>query len=308
MGKERFKDLERYRQKLPPGLAFLLEMVELYFEKRVSRSAAELAYFLILSFFPALICINAVIGLFHMDVNALLDQAALIIPADAVGVLRDYVGYITINQSRTLLAAGAVMMIFSASAAMRSLMNIMDDIYEHKSYTGLWQVVASVAFSVLFLLIIYLSFAVMLTGSWFFHLLERILRKIPALAELTLPWQWQWIRFLVLFCIVFFFVLLLYLATAPRTQVRPPVFTGALLASGALVLCSWLFSYFIDYSSRYSLVYGSLASLIIMLVWLYLCGNIVILGNCFNRVWYGHKWSRFRRRMEVKEEANEKRG
>ena len=33
-------------------------------------------------------------------------------------------------------------------------------------------------------------------------------------------------------------------------------------------------------------MYGSLASVIILLVWLYLCGNILILGDVFNCVWY----------------------
>ena len=48
-------------QKKP--VKFIVEMVELYFSKHISRSAAELAYFLILSFFPLLICINAFISL-----------------------------------------------------------------------------------------------------------------------------------------------------------------------------------------------------------------------------------------------------
>ena len=54
---------------MPKGLLqkkpvrFVLEMAELYFSKHISRSAAELAYFLILSFFPLLICVNAFIGL-----------------------------------------------------------------------------------------------------------------------------------------------------------------------------------------------------------------------------------------------------
>ena len=48
---------------------FGLEVGELYFSKRVSRSAAELAYFLILTFFPVLICINAFIGLLHLDIE-----------------------------------------------------------------------------------------------------------------------------------------------------------------------------------------------------------------------------------------------
>ena len=44
--------------------------------------------------------------------------------------------------------------------------------------------------------------------------------------------------------------------------------------------------------SRYSLIYGSLASLVVLLVWLYLCGNILILGNVFNFVWYRHRQAR----------------
>ena len=74
-----------------------------------------------------------------------------------------------------------------------------------------------------------------------------------------------------------------YTATATRAQF------AAILAAVALVAASMLFSWFIGLSSRYSLVYGSLASVIILLVWLYLCGNILILGNVFNYVWYKRK-------------------
>lgn len=267
-------------------------MVDLYFSKRVSRSAAELAYFLILSFFPALICINAIIGTLDLNVVSLLEEASVIIPDAALAVLTEYVGYITTNQSHALLVAGIIMTLFSASAAMRSLMNAMGDIYEKETYTGIWQVVASVAYSVLFLLTIYLSLVVVLTGNWFFHLLEEFLQRFPRLAHIRLPWQWQWMRFLILFCLVMAVVMLIYRATVPRGKPRAPVLSGAFLASAALVLCSILFSYFIGLSSRYSLVYGSLGSVVILLVWLYLCGNIVILGSCFNRVWYGRKLER----------------
>lgn len=278
------------RSKGADAVGFLWEVVQLYFTKRVSRAAAELAYFLVLSFFPFVIVLNAVVGTLPVDLPSLLDEAAGVIPAEALGVIREYVGYITINQSRALLAAGIVMMLFSASAAMRSLMHVMDEIYDRRTYAGLWQVVASVAFAVLFLVTFYLSVVVVLTGNWFFHLLEELLGHFPALDGVTLPWQWQWMRFVILFCLVLMFMMLIYKATAPRGRPKPPVLTGAFLASGALVGFSVLFSYFISLSSRYSLVYGSLASVVILLVWLYLCGNIVIVGNCFNRVWYGRKW------------------
>ena len=261
------------------------EVGELYFSKRVSRSAAELAYFLILTFFPVLICINAFIGLLHLDINAVLEAASPFLPRETLGILGDYIQYITGNQSPALLAAGGIMTLFSASAAFRALMNIMEDLYGRKSYAGVWRIAASVAFSVLFLLTIYLALVVLLTGGWLFHLVERLFR----LETVTLPWDWQWFRFLLLFLLVFLFVLLVYRMAAPRGRPRPPILTGAFLAAVALVAATALFSWFIGLSSRYSLVYGSLASVIILLVWLYLCGNILILGNVFNCVWYRHK-------------------
>ena len=101
---------------------FGLEVGELYFSKRVSRSAAELAYFLILTFFPVLICINAFIGLLHLDINAVLEAASPFLPRETLGILGDYIQYITGNQSPALLAAGGIMTLFSASAAFRALM------------------------------------------------------------------------------------------------------------------------------------------------------------------------------------------
>ncbi len=274
---------------------FIWDIVDVYFDRRVSRSAAELAYFLILSFFPILICVNVFVGLLHLDVNAMLGALTDIIPRQGLSVLTDYITYISdpANQSGGMLLAGLTMTLFSASAAFRALMNIMSDIYGRKGYTGVGQVVASVAFSLLFLITIYLSIIVLLTGNWFFHLVERWL---PWVAHLV--GDWQWMRFLILFCLVLLFVLLAYRMSAPRGKPRPPVLTGGVLATAALVAASILFSWFIGVSSRYSLVYGSLASVIILLVWLYLCGNILILGNVFNYVWYKRKQEKYQREQQ----------
>ncbi len=271
---------------------FIREIADVYFSRRVSRSAAELAYFLILSFFPILICVNAFVGLLHIDVNALVDAASGIIPRESLSILTDYITYLSQpgSQSNAMLAAGITMTLFSASAAFRALMNIMADIYRRRTYTGVVQIAASVLNSILFLITIYLSLGVLLTGSWFFRLVEQ---HFPWIAQLV--GSWQSLRFLILFCLVFLFILLAYRMSAPRGRPRPPILTGGFLASVALVCASMLFSWFIGMSSRYSLVYGSLASVIILLVWLYLCGNILILGNVFNYVWYRRRQARYQR-------------
>lgn len=266
------------------GVRFVREMAEVYFDRRVSRSAAELAYFLVLSFFPALICVNAFVGLLRLDVDLVLTAAGEFLPREVLPILGEYLGYVSTNQSNAMLAAGLTMVLFSASAAFRALMNIMADIYRRPTYQGVGQVVASVLFSILFLVTIYLSMVVLLTGSWFLHLVEG---WFPWVAQLV--GSWQSARFPILFCLVLIFVLLAYRLSAPKGHPRPPVLTGGVLASVSLSAASMLFSWFIGLSSRYSLVYGSLASVVILLVWLYLCGNILILGNVFNFVWYKRK-------------------
>ena len=273
---------------------FSREMVDIYFGKRVSRSAAELAYFLILTFFPILVCINGFIGILHLDSFAVMAAMEDFLPKEALSVVGEYIGYISTNQSNAMLIAGITMTLFSASAAFRALMNIMDDIYERKSYTGLWQIVASVIFSILFLVTIYLSIVVVLTGNWLFALIEGFFHLDPS----ALPWDWQWLRFLILFALVLLFVLLAYRMAAPRGKPRPPILTGGIIAAAALVAASILFSWFIGMSSKYSLVYGSLASVIILLLWLYLCGNILILGNVFNCVWYKRKKIRYLKKLK----------
>ncbi len=277
-----------------PPVRFVLELAELYFNKRIARSAAALAYFLILTFFPVLICINAFVGLLHLDVNMVMLAAEPFLPGESLGVLGDYLRYINENQSTGLLIAGVGVTIFSASSAFRTLMSTMDELYDRTSYTGIWQVLASLVFSALLLVTIYLSIVVVLTGEWLFSLLVRFLDLDAA----ALPWDWQWLRFLLLFALVLFFVLVVYRVSAPRGQPRPPILTGGVLATITLVAASMLFSWFIGLSSRYSLVYGSLASVIILLAWLYLCGNILMLGNVFNCVWYRRKKVRYLKKLK----------
>ena len=274
------------------GVRFGREMAALFFGQRGPQSAAELAYFLVLTFFPALICVNAIVGLLDLDIQAVLNAAAPFLPGAVLSLLGDYIGYITTNQSAALLWAGGLATLVTASAAFRVLMHVMEGIYGRRSYRGLKRLGASLAFTVLFLFTIYLSLAVLLTGDWLFQAAEEFFHLPPG----ALPWHWRWVRYLLLFSLVLLFVLLVYRMAAPGGKPRPPVVAGALVAAVTLVIASMVFSWLIGLSSRYSLVYGSLTSVVVMLVWLYLCGNVLIIGNVFNCVWYRWKRGRLTRR------------
>ena len=288
--------------KIPP-VRFVWDIVDVYFTKRVGRAAAELAYFLVLTFFPILVCVSAFLGMLQLDPALITSALGPFLPHSVLSVLQEYLSYVAGNQSGGLFTAGLIFTVLFASAAVRSLMTILEEIYGAVTFRGAGRLVASVAISLLLLVVIYLSVAVILTGGWFFHLLEDTFH-LDGLAQQVD--QWQWTKYLVLLLVVFLFILLLYRMVAPLGKPRPPVLTGAMLASVALAVASMIFSYFMTVSTQYSLVYGSLASLVILLVWLYLCGNIIILGNVFNYVWYTRKKLRYARRQAAQQEAAER--
>lgn len=269
-----------------PAIRFVADVANVYFSKRVSRAAAELAYFLILTFFPIIICLSAFVDMLDLNLAALLDDAAHFLPEGVILIFQDYLGYIDSNFSTPMLISGAFLAVLFASAAVRGLMNIMHEIYGRATFRGIGQLVASILFSILLLVTVYLSMAVVVTGNWFFHLLGQLLNLENLVEQVS---TWQWMKYLLLLGMVFLFILLLYRFAAPLSKPRPPVVPGALGAAVALAVASMIFSLFMSGSTRYSLIYGSLASMIILLVWLYLCGNILVLGNVVNYVIDKHR-------------------
>lgn len=275
-----------------PVVGFVRELLQTYSRLGISRAAAALAYFLILTLFPLLMCVNFLISLLHLNPADVFSALDPLLPEEILSILMDYLTYVSQiphSQSTPLLLASLFTILLSASAGLRTLLKTMDELYQVCHTNSLRRLLVSVVLSLLFLLTIYLSIVVIFTGEWFFRLLEGHLP--PPLLELIplrlLSQLWGKLRYLLLFLCVLLLVLAVYrLGTPlPFRREKKILRLTALLSAAALVACSVLFSWFIGMSSRYSLVYGSLASLIILLVWLYFCGNILLLGAVTGRVW-----------------------
>ena len=277
--------------RLPP-VAFVWGVADTYSRLGVARAAAALAYFLILTLFPLLMCVNFFIGLLPLSPEEVFSALDSILPRESLSLILDYLDYVSAipqSQSTPLLLACLFTIGLSASAGLRTLLQTMDELYQVRRANSLHRLVLSVALSLLFLLTIYLSIVVIFTGDWFFRLLESRLPQalLDLIPLVTLSQLWGWLRYLLLVLLVLVLGLAVYRLGTPlpfRRHTRT-LYLTALLSATALVACSVLFSWFIGMSSRYSLVYGSLASLIILLVWLYFCGNILLLGAVAGRVW-----------------------
>ena len=259
-------------KKLLWTMKLLGDMVQTYQARRVSRSAAEFAYFLTLSIFPLLICAVAILATFEMSIEGFLDD---IWAVDILTVVLNYLEHVGTVPATQILIIAVTVIATSSSAAFRAIAKIMADIQGAPRYRGPLGFVVSFIFSLLLLFTIYFSVFMFITGAWMMESVEAM-TGIQGLAIF-----WQRLRFLLLFIVLVVAVHVLYIFTAPK-DLKIKRLPGAILASGALVAGSMIFSLFMAASARYPLVYGSLASFILLMVWCYLCGNILIMGNVFN--------------------------
>jgi len=263
------------------AISLAKKMYKIYIEQRVPRSAAAMAYYFIISIFPFLIVVYAVLSSLNIPQESLYRIWAQIIPADAADVITNYLQYVGGNRSTFMVIIGVVVTMTSSSAAFRSLLKIMADIQGKPRYTGVWTALYSLAMSLGLLAAVYVSGLVIVSGEWLLSLLEKIFGT--ALFDI-----WRWERFAVLFLLMLVIIFLIYRMTAPRENPVAPRMPGALVASILLVAVSSIFSKLISASVNYPVIYGSLASLIILMFWIYICSIILIMGNVFNFVVY-HK-------------------
>ncbi len=267
----------------PSPLRGIYDIVAVYLDRGISRSSAALSYYLIFTFFPLIIMVNAILSLLNETPDAILALIQRYLPSDVTELLSSYFSYIAQNNSIALLVASIALIITSASSAFRTIMRSNNEIFRSSTLSSVLRMVISIIMPLLLILVLYLSMVILLTGTWFIHLLEQTLHIYLHMDH------WGWVRFLVMFAMLFFFLAALYRVTMPTGKSRPPVLLGAFCASVVLLLASIVFAFFISTSSRYSIVYGSLASLMILLLWLYLISNVIFLGNILNYVVYCHR-------------------
>ena len=259
---------------------FVLETADVYNRCSIAQAAAALAYFLLLTLFPLLLCINYFVGIFRLDLEQVLTSLEQFFPQEALGVVQDYLAYASSSQSEAVFLAALSAIVLSTSAGLRTLLHTLDRLYGRPPGYGLGRIALSVALSALFLLAIYLSAVVVVTGGWFFQLLEEHLpqKLLQILPLSTLSTLWLGIRYVLLFCFMLLLVLPVYWVGSPKKFHSWFLIGNAMVTAGGMVVCSAVFSWFVGLSSRYSVVYGSLASIIILVMWLYFCGNILLLG------------------------------
>ena len=117
------RNLERFLRIRP--VRFVADIIRIYFKEHVSRSAAQLAYFLIMTFFPILICIAAFLGRVNLHLSDMLAGLEHLLPQGVFTIFQEYLGYLDTNFSTAMLITGIFLTVLFASAAIRGLTSFL---------------------------------------------------------------------------------------------------------------------------------------------------------------------------------------
>lgn len=249
-------------------------------DDNVSNGAAALAYYLTLAIFPALVFVLAMVPylpIAHVD-QAIMDLVREVLPGDAANMVAGVVNEVTGNRSGGLLSFGALGTLWAASAGAYAVMqqlNITYDVKEQRNFLKARAI--AVGLSVLFGVLVVGAFSLIVLGGviqdWIgsrFGLSEAVL-----IAFATLRWVIIVLALLLGFSLFYYF--------GPDVEQRFRFITpGAIFGVVLLGLASLAFTFYVSHFGNYTATYGSIGAVIILMLWLYISGLVILLGSEIN--------------------------
>ncbi len=253
-------------------------MVRGYLEHEVGKSAAALAYYLLFSFFPLLIFLSTLVGFLELEPLTLGPPLQGLIPGEVLRLVNAYLSHVTQLRSGNLLAASLLATIWLPMRAVDSLMKAVNTAYDVKNpRPTLWHQVVVLLFTLFLMAVMMLTLVLVLAGRGFLTFLSRYLPAIRPFIDL-----WNTLRFPMMGAAFFLALGALYWVAPGIRGPRRRVFPGAVAALASWLAFSAGFSFYVENIANYSVLYGALGGIIILLLWLYATATVLILGAEFN--------------------------
>lgn len=248
--------------------------------------AKGVAYSLIVSLFPAFLVVASVLAAFHKTVTATREIAyalGRILPPGSAQSAQSYFQTTTERPLRILVTT-SILTLWAASGAMISWMEAFRNAYQ---FPKTWGIVKErlIAFSLVFMAGIPLTFATALIAfgtqfeSWITH-------RAGYQIGFYILILWKATRWVIASLTSIAVISLIYHNAVPRTLKWHTVLPGAALSTALWFPATVLFGWYVGHFAEYSLLYGSLATAIVLLVWMYIISVIVIIGAEFNALLY----------------------
>ena len=246
-------------------------------DQKVPLYAANASFFLVLSVFPVLVVLLALIRYTGMQVETLTNLIGEVVPGALMPMVNRLVLSAYVNSSGTVLSLSAVAALWSASRGMYSFVVGLNAIYEVKENRGYFRTrLISMGYTFAFLLVLLLTLVLHVFGADLLHMLEQL--PIPAFLLNLLDLR----VFLLLILQTALFCAMFMVLPNERNHLGESL-PGALLASIGWQVFTNLYSVYSQKSTAYASVYGSVYVVALGMLWLYFCICIVFYGGVLNK-------------------------
>ncbi len=269
-----------------PLMTILKRTVHSFQEDNLLSRAAELGYYFLFALFPTLLSASSIFGLFarsqHDLYPKLLNYLSLVVPPSALGIVLE-----TFNQTAKASSGGKFVLglaaaIWAASVGFTAIQDTLNIVYKVKESRPYWKVRgAAMLVTVLLAIVITIALFTLFAGDFSAHFLShrvgpRLISLLVASGVRIVAWTIATALLMLIFAIIY------YYAPDVRNKKWHWLTPGAAVGIICWVAASIILRLYLHFFNSYSLTYGSLGAVIILLTWFYVTGLMLLLGAEFN--------------------------
>lgn len=270
----------KVKQKLKKGKIQIVELLTAIADDHVGAFAAQSAFFFILSFIPFLMVFISLVKYTSITQEMLVQVMRDFSPAYIEEFLTDIVSEVYSN-SLQFLSITVVMAIWSSAKGAQSLLNGLNAVYRVKE-TRNWFIVRfwAVVYTLMFILSIIISLLLVAFGANIQKLIPDRLSFLQKMVNGLIQSR----MIILLIILITFFLLILNIFPNRKASFRSQL-PGAIFSAIGWYFSTFLISIYVDDFNGFS-IYGSLTTWVLVMIWLYFCMYILLIGGKIN-VAYG---------------------
>lgn len=254
-----------------------------YFRHNVGINAASLAYYLLFAIFPLLIFVSNLLGVLELDISAVTATITQILPKEIVSVTESYLQYVSDTSSHTLMWFSLVFSIWFPMRAVQGLMVAVRRAFGlERPERPFFYKIKQLIFTLIFIFAVSAALALSIVGEGALSFVNSFFEKDTAIFSELVLGLWQYLRFLPIAVLMVTAIGALYCAALDKMPPLKTVLPGLAVALVSWMVVSIAFSFYVENFGNYSIIYGALGTVMVLLIWLYLTAVILILGAEFN--------------------------
>lgn len=251
----------------------------------VAAFSAQTAFFIIISAFPFLVLIVSVLEKIPFISADMMYTVLDIFPRTVMEYMKNIIKEICSGNSVAIISISAAVLLWSASKGVTSIMRGLNFIYKIDEKRNFLEIrLVSVGYTIGFVVYIVLTLVFIFGGGMLSSLLKS---RLPENLFFTVIYRIvSFLGKLMLLTVLFG---LIYLTVPKRKATIKSQLPGAALSALGWLGYSWFYSFYTDHLAGNSYVYGSLSSIILIMLWLYVCMYIFFIGGEVNSIISGEE-------------------